>query len=107
MIASPAKSSLPCYRPDFLQEELPHFSSRGTSDHHDNDHRVLSMGMLLSPRTHFQICRLSKSVAIMATQLPQLPDVERLSPLIIRILGGNPSIFTLQGIIHFSINSAS
>ena len=26
----------------------------------------------------------------MATQLPQLPEVERLSPLVIRILGGNP-----------------
>ena len=26
----------------------------------------------------------------MATNLPPLPDVERLSPLVIRILGGNP-----------------
>lgn len=27
----------------------------------------------------------------MATQLPHLPEVEELSPLITRILGGNPS----------------
>ncbi|MCJ1355403.1 MAG: hypothetical protein MMC33_005394 [Icmadophila ericetorum] len=33
----------------------------------------------------------------MATQLPPLKDIERLSPLVIRILGGNPSKFTLQG----------
>lgn len=26
----------------------------------------------------------------MATQLVKLPDVEKLSPLVIRILGGNP-----------------
>ncbi|KAI8627506.1 putative metallo-beta-lactamase domain protein [Xylariaceae sp. FL1651] len=33
----------------------------------------------------------------MASQLAQLPEVERLSPACIRILGGNPSKFTLQG----------
>jgi endoribonuclease LACTB2 len=33
----------------------------------------------------------------MATQLEQLPDVARLSPVCIRILGGNPGKFTLQG----------
>lgn len=33
----------------------------------------------------------------MALQLVPLPEVERLSPLCIRILGGNPSKFTLQG----------
>jgi glyoxylase-like metal-dependent hydrolase (beta-lactamase superfamily II) len=33
----------------------------------------------------------------MATQLVQLQEVERLSPSIIRILGGNPGKFTLQG----------
>ncbi|XXH01188.1 hypothetical protein Hte_007542 [Hypoxylon texense] len=33
----------------------------------------------------------------MATQLVHLPEVERLSPACIRILGGNPSKFTLQG----------
>ncbi|KAF4983819.1 hypothetical protein FZEAL_856 [Fusarium zealandicum] len=34
---------------------------------------------------------------IMATQLVALPVVERLSPACIRILGGNPGKFTLQG----------
>ncbi|EHA50072.1 lactamase [Pyricularia oryzae 70-15] len=33
----------------------------------------------------------------MATQLPHLPEVERLSPACVRILGGNPGKFTLQG----------
>lgn len=33
----------------------------------------------------------------MATQLPNLPDVQQLSTNVIRILGGNPSKFTLQG----------
>ena len=33
----------------------------------------------------------------MATQLPHIPEVERISPLIIRILGQNPGRFTLQG----------
>ncbi|MCJ1391960.1 hypothetical protein MMC18_004827 [Xylographa bjoerkii] len=33
----------------------------------------------------------------MAATLPYLPDVQQLSPLVIRILGGNPSKFTLQG----------
>lgn len=33
----------------------------------------------------------------MATRLPQISEVERISPRVIRILGGNPSGFTLQG----------
>lgn len=33
----------------------------------------------------------------MTEQLPELPDIKRLSPRVLRILGGNPSKFTLQG----------
>ena len=31
------------------------------------------------------------------TELPHIPEVERISPLVLRILGGNPGKFTLQG----------
>jgi ribonuclease/clavin/mitogillin len=44
--------------------------------------------------------RLTRAAAAqfkMAVQLAQLPEVERLSPACIRILGGNPGKFTLQG----------
>lgn len=40
---------------------------------------------------------LSQRRISMATQIPTLPEVERISPSVIRILGGNPSKFTLQG----------
>lgn len=39
----------------------------------------------------------SASVKKMAAQLVSLPEVERLSPACIRILGGNPGQYTLQG----------
>lgn len=38
-----------------------------------------------------------KSIRTMTEPLPDLPAVERLSPRVVRILGGNPSKFTLQG----------
>ncbi len=43
----------------------------------------------------------------MATaQLPHIPEVERISPLVLRILGGNPGKFTLQGQIKAGIGVA-
>ena len=41
--------------------------------------------------------RCPTSFMSMATQLAQIEEVERISPLVIRILGGNPGKFTLQG----------
>ena len=41
--------------------------------------------------------RCPTSFMSMAAQLAQIEEVERISPLIIRILGGNPGKVTLQG----------
>ena len=43
----------------------------------------------------------------MAVNLPHLPDTEKLSTNIIRILGGNPSKFTLQGSNTYLLGSGS
>ena len=63
--------------------------------------RIGAINATFLPPQYLQLStKVVRLVASMATHLPLLADVQRLSPLVIRILGGNPGKFTLQGIVY-------